>query len=367
MYSSASSRKEIQLNGEFVVNNPPADTISAMAYAPNSNILVACSWDGSIYIYECNGSYDSTVLKTSIPNPGESPILCCCFSPDGLNLFTGSADGKIRVLNMMNTQLVEIGTHTAGIGCIICTNNGILVTGGWDKKLKFWQVSSMINLVKEYTLADKIYAIDSQADIVSVCIVGNIVLHYNTFSLEKIILPEYSGRDTYSMRYGTGSTYGATPRYKPSTNWAIRSIACSLSGDALAVGGIDGRAEVLNTKTQQQSSMNSTPTIAPFKCSGSTTGNILYSVNKIMFHPVFPGILLTCTSNGKFCLWKMKEKILLASGGPSNEHMITTAAFHPSGKYLAIAIGYDWSKGFKSQIDVPVEILIYPIPENIMA
>ncbi|KAI5188401.1 mRNA export factor [Nematocida sp. AWRm77] len=360
---------------EIIVPQPPTDTISSLLYSPvNNRLLTACSWDGSVYIYSTDesGSQDRMQLKTSIPNPNSSPILCSCFSADGTMLFTGSADGAVRVIDMNTGNQMEFGGHSLGVSCMAYTASGYLVTGSWDKKVKFWNPKAYGNSapVKEHTMEEKVYALDTKGSVIVVCLGKNIIVSFNAYDLSKIHLPSsestgYSsfGQSKYGDRStGIGTSYGSSSinsKYVTKLTWQIRTVACMYDSMRAVIGAIDGRVDIIAVQeTKDQNLQN----FFAFKCHRENTD--AYPVNKLLVHPVYHDNVLTCGGNGTYTLWNIQTRSRIKTGGPGLNNSITSAAFDMGGKHCAYSIGYDWSKGYVSQINVPVEIRIAPIPEQ---
>lgn len=77
-------------------------------------------------------------------------------------MFIASADKQARVWDLASNQLAVVGTHDEPISVchwVVAPNYNCLMTAGWDKTLRFWdmrtlpQQSSMGTL----TLPDKAY------------------------------------------------------------------------------------------------------------------------------------------------------------------------------------------------------------------
>lgn len=360
---------------EIVVPQPPADTVSSLLYSPATDgLLSACSWDGSVYLYATDGSglQESLQLKTSIPNANSSPVLCSCFSPDGAMLFTGSADGNIRIIDMNTGGQVDFPGHEAGISCMAYTTSGYLVTGGWDKKVKFWNAKQYDSnpLVKEYTMDEKVYAMDSKDSVLVVCLGKNILVSFEVHNLTKLHLPSSAstvynsyGQNKYGDRNsGVNSSYGsntANSKYLTKLTWQIRTLACMYDGKCAALGGLDGRVDIVAVQeTKEQSLQN----FFVFKCHREEP--LAYPINKLLYHPLYQNVILTCGGDGTYKLWNTHTRTKVKTGGPGGEKSITAAAFDSGGKHCAYSVGYDWSKGYLAQINVPVEIRIAPIPDQ---
>ncbi|KAI5165248.1 mRNA export factor [Nematocida sp. ERTm5] len=370
--TSMQGNKEVMLS-DFLVQQPPTDSISSIKYSPMSDILTACSWDGSVYIYmPTNPSvHESMALKTSIPNPNGSPILCSCFSNDGMYLFTGSADGVVRAVDMGTGNLSELGRHSLAVSSMVFTSARTLVTGSWDKTVKVWNINNPQAPPKEILMEEKVCGMDSKMSTITILLSNNIV-SYDVYTLEKIQVPTNSAyqnklRPGSSMGYGTIQT---ASKYQLKSLWQLRSVSCSNDGQDAIVGTTGSKAEIVAVRPG-----NGLSTLYySFRCKQNSSDRNAYPINSVHYHPAFPMTLLTAGTDGVVMLWNRQAKCRVAIGGPGAtatssgiDKCITATAFNSTGRYLAVAVGYDWSQGFKSQIPTPVEIRILMIPEEIHA
>jgi len=356
---------------DVTVPNPPSDTVSSLNYSPTSDILVACSWDGSVYIYAPStpGSLENMVLKTSFPNTNSSPVLCSCFSNDGVVLFTGSADGVVRAIDMSSGSFSEIGAHETAVSAMAYTVSNYLVTGGWDKKVKFWDTKQQPMLIKEETLNERVYAIDSKGESVVACLAKNEIVTFNAYNFARVLTPTADSygsgsfmENKYGMSSSVGMRYGGSSqdsKYVTKLAWQIRSVSCSNDGVIVLLGSLDSKIDMIAVKQVKSADVSNFYTFRSHK-----TEAALYPINKVLFHPVYQNSFLTCGGDGMYNLWNRESRKRKKTGGPGAGNPITAAAFDKTGRYLAYAVGYDWSKGYIPQINIPVEIKIALISES---
>ena len=84
---------------------------------------------------------------TAVNHDKQAPVLATCFSDDGSTVFSGGADHAVRMWQLGQTPTgniaTQIGSHDApvkSVGFLRSTN--LIVSGGWDRKLKFWDARS---------------------------------------------------------------------------------------------------------------------------------------------------------------------------------------------------------------------------------
>lgn len=372
MYES-SVREEDKL-AEIKVAQVPSDTISAMKFSPVSDILAVCSWDGSIYIYMLNtpgASYENMALKTSIPNSNASPFLCCCFSTSGDILYAGTADGKLCMINMATGNMTEAVVHEMGISSIAYTKNNLIVTGSWDMKIKIWSPANMQVPLNEKTFSGKIVDIDSKNDLIFVSLSTNYVSAYSIYDFSSVIISKqtssyggsYMDNKYKSSSMGMGyQSASSDQKYNLKASAQIRRIATLNAETIVAIANILGKVEISHIYKENSISTRVEPS---FSFRAHRVGKYLYPINAMLFHPIFQKTLVTAGADGNIFLWNLNTKARIKAAGPSKEWSITSLCFDKTGRFLAYSVGYDWSKGYKETVSIPIEIRIALVPETI--
>ena len=107
--------------------------------------------------------------------------------------------------------------------------------------------------------------------------------------------------------------------------------------------------------------------IMTFKCHKveETTKNVLYPVHDIGFHPnnMASGFVSTVGGDGFMYFWDYKQKNKLKTFS-FNKQPVTRAELCHEGKYMALALGYDWSRGVEMIGSVKPKIFIYEMQEK---
>ena len=96
-------------------------------------------------------------------------VYCCCFSPDGSTILSGSWDKTLRLwrtrdgslINTLNghtetvtTTSLSLGSHVTQVVCCCFSPDGYtILSGSWDKTLKLWRTrdGSLINTLNGHT------------------------------------------------------------------------------------------------------------------------------------------------------------------------------------------------------------------------
>ncbi|ELA48092.1 hypothetical protein VCUG_00330 [Vavraia culicis subsp. floridensis] len=277
----------------------PGDTVSDIALHDMYDIFAATSWDGSIYYYDAN---DALGHKSTTKLGG--PLLSGSFC-DGNKMVAGAVSGMLYVVDVATNQISEIKAHDLGIKKTKVYNN-IVITGSWDKKLKFWDLRSNTPLFT-HELAHKVYAMDIKNDNLVLALSNNTVVTYNIndFQRQRIL--------------------------RTKLKWQLRSVCCS--NDQVLVGGIEGAIEVLN--------MSDT---SDHYYKGHRSANILYAVNCIDVHPHSTSLVASGGSDSYVLIYNKQQRI--KTYFEKTNAPVTAGKFSRNGLFYIYATGEDWSKGY---------------------
>merc|ERR1712000_568692 len=142
MFGSSSSQGNP--NGDPELSNPPSDTVSSVAWSSKANFIVGASWDKTIRCWEvqCQGKDINSIGKAQ--QTAEAPILCTAWHDEGSQVYWAGCDNKAFVWDLGSNQTQQVAQHNAGIQTMAFVRSPqageLLITGSWDKTLKFWDV-----------------------------------------------------------------------------------------------------------------------------------------------------------------------------------------------------------------------------------
>jgi mRNA export factor len=316
-------------NKDAEVAQPPADSISCLAWSTKANYLVAGSWDTSVRLWEIQ-SNGMSLPKTMMNH--EAPVLCCAWSGDGTRVFSGGCDNKARVWPL-GQQATVVGQHSAPIKAVsYLDETQMLVTGSWDRTLKYWD-GRQPAAVGEVALPERLYCMDA---LYPLLVAATAERHIIIYDLRK---PQVEYK-----------------RFVSPLKYQSRCIAGFPDRTGFAVGSIEGRVGVHHIE-DKDSNKN-----FAFKC--HRDGNDVYAVNSVAFHPVYH-TFATAGSDGAYNFWdkenKQRLKPFLRSALP-----ITAGAFNFDGSIYAYAVSYDWSKGAEHYNPQQMKslILMHSTPEG---
>jgi mRNA export factor len=317
--TNAATDKDIE------VSDPPTDSISSLAWSSQADYLAAGSWDNNVRIYEvgANGQSQGKAMYAH-----QAPVLSVFWNKEGNKVISGGADNAARMVDLQANpnQAQQVAQHDAPIKCVkwIDTQGGILVTGSWDKTVKYWDLRTP-NPIATVTLPERCYTLDVSFPLM---VVGCAERHIQIFNLQ--------------------NPGAAFKTIQSPLKWQTRVVSCFTTGNGFAVGSIEGRVAIQYVEDKDASNNFS------FKChrkdSTPTTKDqsLVYAVNDISFHPVH-GTFSTCGADGTVHFWdkdaRTRLKTFDTAPGP-----IAASAFNRTGSIFAYAVSYDWSKGHSGMV-----------------
>jgi len=315
-------------NKDVEVTSPPNDSISCMRFSPGTiqtTLLLAGSWDNNVRCWEIQLHNGQSVPKAEQTMTG--PILDVCWHEDGTKAFMASADKQVKVWDLASNQTMTVAAHDAPIKVcrwVKASNYEALMTGSWDKTVKFWDTRSP-NPIMSIDVGERVYAADVDYPMAVVGTAGRGLRIYDLENQPK----EYKRVESplkYQHRCISIFRDKSRPTAKPT---------------GFALGSVEGRVAIQYAHTTQEANKFT------FKChrsNGVSQGiQDIYAVNDIAFHPVH-GTLATVGSDGKWAFWDKDARTKLKTG-EAMEQAITCCSFNATGMIFAYAVSYDWSKG----------------------
>lgn len=209
-------------------------------------------------------------------------------------------------------------------------SSGLVVSGGWDRKLKFWDTRSP-NPVGVFDLPERVYDLDVRDNLMVVATAGRHIISYDV----------------------SGPQPREHSRIESPLKFQSRCVACFPDSTGFAVGSIEGRVGIhYLQKVPGKDSF-------AFKCHRQDTN--VYSVNSISFQNQF-ATFATVGNDGIVNFWDKDNKQRL-KGFNAIERTIPCGAFNTQGNLFAYASSYDWSKG-SMHVQQGNEIFIHYVLED---
>ncbi|KAL8635197.1 MAG: hypothetical protein Q9228_007288 [Teloschistes exilis] len=329
------------ISKDIALTSPPEDGISDIKFSPQSEHLAVASWDKKVRIYEINaqgGSEGKALFEH------EQPVLNCCWSKDGTKIVGSGCDKASRMLDLTSgntTTASQVAAHDAPIRCarfvdIPAQQSQMLVTGSWDKTVKYWDLRTP-NPVASVPCQERIYSLD---------VVGSLLVVATADRYINIINLSEPGKFYKTIQ---------SP-----LKWQTRVVTCFNDGTGFAVGSVEGRCAIQYVEDKDSSANFSfkchrspvapagTGTGASTASAASNNNTNVYSVNAISFHPQH-GTFSTAGSDGTFHFWDKDAKHRL-KGYPEVGGTISATDFNRTGGIFAYSVSYDWSKGYAANV-----------------
>ncbi|CAI4223143.1 unnamed protein product [Auanema sp. JU1783] len=330
-------------NDDIEVPSAPDDTVQVVKFSPQTTekpLLAAGSWDGVVRVWMVN---DNGQCEPKAQQNIPAPVLDIDWTDDGTKIFIAAADKDVRLWDLASNQVAVVGSHDGPVRTchwIKGNNYSCLMTGSWDKTLRFWD---MRNLPTQSSLAniqlpERVYCADVVYPMAAVVLANKSIKVYNLENGPQ----EVKSIDITGMKY----QYRCIAIFKDKNN----SMPCGF-----AVGSIEGRVGV-----QFVEAANPRDNFT-FKCHRSpelVNGfQEIYAVNDVAFHPQH-GTLVTVGGDGRYSMWDKDARTKLKASD-ANAMPITSCHIHASGQIMAIAFGYDWSKGHEGNTQTGSKIVLH--------
>jgi len=309
---------------DFEVVSPPDDSISCLSFSPAvlpTNFLIAGSWDSNVRCWEVENS--GKTIPKSMHSFG-APVLDVEWFDDGTKVFVATTDKMAKCWDLATNQSMQVAAHDAPVKTchwIKAPNYTCLMTGSWDKTLKFWDLRSSAPILT-ITLPERCYCADVDYPMAVVGTAGRGIIIYQLDNNPRQFKVAES-----PLKYQHRCISIFKDKKKQPTGYAL--------------GSVEGRVAI---QFVQPSTPKENFTFKCHRSNGIPAGyQDIYAVNDIAFHPVH-GTLATVGSEGTFSFWDKDSRTKLKPSEPM-EQSITKCCFNSNGQIFAYSVSYDWSKG----------------------
>ena len=333
----------------------PTGVISSVRWTPDNcvNLMVgATSWDKSVRVWQVqtqNGADGMVTAVQATPlgiQNSEQPLLSVDFAKDGRCFYAG-CDRTAMMWDLQTGQTQQVAGHDAPICSARYQEDGaaapMLVTSGWDGKVRFWDLRSPTP-AKEESFGAPVHDMDLTTAPMATFLCGRKCIVYDLQNLAIVNESLPVAKASYAMRRVC--------------NLADRSAcyACTVDGRVVSL-------PVSATQTSEQ-----------FKAHGGADPRNAklfdaYQVNFIAAHPATSKTVITGASDGLIRCFDLSAKgrffefpARMHNGNPVP---ISAGGLSTGGLMLAYGASYDWSLG-KDGYDpsAPQGVFIKPLEKQ---
>ncbi|XP_077284411.1 ribonucleic acid export 1 [Arctopsyche grandis] len=323
-FASTAQKGTTNPNKDYEVTAPPEDSISALAFSPPSipqNFLIAGSWDSQVRCWdvEMSGKTNPKSMQTM-----GGPVLDVCWHDDGTKVFIASVDKQVKCWDLASNQTIQVAAHDGPVKTchwVKASNYTCLMTGSWDKTLKFWDTRTPHPMMT-INLNERVYCADVDYPMAVVSTAGRGITIY---------MLEGKPQEFRKVDSPLKFQHRVVAIFKDKT---------TKQPTGYALGSVEGRVAIQYVTAGPKDNFT-------FKChrsNGAQNGfQEIYAVNDIAFHPEH-GTLATVGSDGTFSFWDKDARTKLKPSEQMDQS-ITKCAINSNGQIFAYAVSYDWSKG----------------------
>ena len=283
-----------------------------------------------------------------------APVLDHCWSNDGSAVFIAGCSNKVMMWDLNkgnnNDAFVEVGSHNAPIKCVYAIpNNDIIVTGGWDNMLRYWDLRQNNGKAAiEVNLPERVYAMDVRNQTLVVGCGGAA----KQLAIINLSSPGYIQRTQESpLKFQT------------------RSIRIFHDEKFFAVSSIEGRCAIRCTNEADDKAVDQTGKSRysfAFKCHRDE--KFIYSVNGVDCFPVnkYYSVFATTGSDGTFTFWDKDKRQRIKEYNRNVKVPIVDCKYNSTGDLFAYAHSYDWSRGAENydQQNMAPQLYIHNVKEQ---
>jgi WD40 repeat protein len=140
IYSLSSSGSLTELTTLKDATSP----ISALSFSPSGTHLAAGLSNGKVFAYS-SSSPETWKLETNRWSAHTARVTSLSWSPDGTKAVSGSLDTNVCVWSLANPggRVKAMNAHKEGVGAVVWTEDGRVVSAGADAAVKVWKIEGV--------------------------------------------------------------------------------------------------------------------------------------------------------------------------------------------------------------------------------
>lgn len=306
------------MSDQFEVSSPPSDSVSQVRFSPkNPDHLLVAAWDTTVRFYDVAANEEKAKFDH------RAAVLTTCFS-DGSHAYSGCLDASVRELDLATGSIQHVGQHNDSISSMsYSSESNVLITGSWDRTLRFWDSRSASPQQLSHDLPERIYHMDLTRNTLVVSMASRM---FHIYDIRRMDTP--------------------AQHRESSLKFMTRSLACMVDGQGYATASTEGRiaVEYFDPSPEAQEKKYA------FKCHRQTIDDVdhVWPVNALAFHPAY-NTFASAGSDGTVSIWDHKVKKRLRQY-QKYKTAIPSIGFNCDGTRLAVGVSYTWDDGAEGMV-----------------
>jgi len=337
----------------------PTDSVSCISWTPSGKnpTFATSAWDSFIRIYNVDSEASSLEQKSCFE--ADSPCLSVNWHEDETTLFAGCTDGSARSFDVETGQSEVIGHHEGPVRSVYWLSQpNALLTLSYDRTLRFWDPRQEGSKhVAGFKLDYKPFCSDLIYPNLVVGMSETAILYLNLLDIQSSLIP--------------GSPYYmVSPLGKKSQLTSIK--LCQGEQPAIGMSDNHGRCNISKFKYNDGVhgpliDLNSVITWKSHHKRDLDKRTIeVYPNTSFGFHPNHGSNFVYTTGaggEGQMNFWDIKRKDKIAEFDFKGTS-VTRAEMDPTGKFLAYALGYDWSRGIQGYMSQAPKVCVHVMKDQ---
>lgn len=317
------------------VQGAPDDCISRVRWSGAQcpvQLLGACGWDKTCRVWQVQAQGDQVMSTPMAMMQHTMPLLDLSFANDGRAFYGGCCKSAVE-WNLQTNQTRQVAAHDLPVSCLEYLplsqfNPEMLITCGWDGKVKFWDLRQQ-SPVKEESLGGPIMCMDAKTTPMATFCTGRKIFVYNlqTMSVFNQLEPHNM------MKYG------------------FRAISNLKNQQGFLTGSSEGRVAVVPLSAAASTQTNNNISCC-FKahCVEGQQKNVytMYPTNFVAVHPE-ANCGVSGGGDGYVRFWSLSSKSRTYELAPRQHNgqnvPCSSGDINANGTLVAYAASYDWSMG----------------------
>ena len=300
------------------------------------SIFAAISWDCTVRVYEI--ANNTIMQKSMIQLPGYP--LTCAWRSDGNALFIAISDNTIRMVDFSSNavqKFADTGVVVHKMKAIAAMN--AIITFDASNTLKAYMQNNPAP-VASLQLKYPVMNVDVSEHMLMI-VMGD---GYLTI-LDLNSLSAYAPTDVVYTESQLKSPLGSCAINAKTMDFVVASVdGLAQKGNIIPQSNMNNANKRIYVPNPVANSLISYVFIPhSVKSQSNNTSSDMYEVSKCGFNGRSDHFLYTAGGDGMLIFWDLKAKNKVTSININNP--ITASCINNNGMYIAIATGYDWSKG----------------------